>query len=99
MEININDILAPYVDVINLETDTRIEKCVYADDVRGIYEVYRVDNEGEVIFNPGTQSFETDVKKGSIVITKKHSYIYIFFSLLRDVIQKFIKFVRLTRPI
>jgi len=92
MYINVNEILAPYYDVINKETGKRIGMCQWADDKTGQYEIFIQDENGELIFDETNQRSLTEIKKGKIKIVRKATYIGMFFDsiirLYKEIIRR-----------
>ena len=93
MRINVKDILSPYYDIIDMNTKKRISLCIRADDKSGYYEIYKTDDEGEIIFDKITQKFATMLLKGDITIIRKVSYLRMFvnsvIALYRDILRRY----------
>jgi hypothetical protein len=65
----INPIAKDY-QVIDKDTNTPIDFCVWADDVSGEYAIYHVIN-GEIQLTPDNRTFLVERKKGNIAIVRK----------------------------
>lgn len=57
--------------LINQDTGETIELVIWADDETGMYEQYKVDEQGNVEIDPTTNEFMTRVKTENIKLIKR----------------------------
>lgn len=88
MIIHVNSIWSAYFDVIDLDTNKRIALCQWADEKSGYYRVLVLNDKGVTFFNNTIQEFETELRKGKIVIIRKYSYLSMFFRIIIDVYRQ-----------
>ena len=66
MQVHANDKIAPFIEVLDLDTGEEIKHCIWANQETGEYKVYLVNK-----CLIGCREFPTEIYKGNIALVYK----------------------------
>jgi len=95
MRVRAGDFIAEYYEIRRKSDNKRLHMLQIADDKNGYYERFKIDSDGNLVYNKELNLYEREYKKEPIRFVRNTYYFIILIGLFKRFFLDFIAFVKM----